>query len=254
MLVAPNLVIFWLSRGAVMPLASHAVSLLLAPQSFGAGLSALLRLQKLDFFVTPKAVERRRLRLHVSTLAWTALVFVALTAGVIYRSVNPWPDPQARAFFFWNAAATGLFMMLLWIAMIPCIERPRYRKAERYAHRGRVILRHEGIERDCVLYDLSVTGARVASSSEVPLGDGYTVSLSASLEVPARVVRRRGALEVGVEFLASAEQEVRLIHLILCSPAYVPQPERWSWWRFCAVVARRSIGVRAAASKYAGVD
>lgn len=246
MLLAPHIALFWLSRGAVMPVASQAVSLLLAPQQIAAGLTALFGSRKLEFFVTPKGSERRGLRVYTTTLAWTAMMFVALVGGVLYRTVSPWADPSARAFLLWNGAATALFLTLLWVAMIPCIERPRCRKAERYSHRGRAVMRHGAVEQECVLHDLSVTGTRVSSPTEVPLGEHCRLALSESLDIRARIVRQSGPGEVGVEFLPTVAQETKLIRLILCSPAYVPQPQRWSWWRFCAVVARRSIGARAA--------
>jgi cellulose synthase (UDP-forming) len=245
MLVAPHAARFWLSRGAIMPLGAQVAPLLLAPGRIAAGVAVLFGRREPTFFVTPKGVERRSARVHGPTLIWTASLLLALVASVIYRCSTPWSNPTAHTFLLWNAAATGLLSMLLWLAILSCIERPRYRKAERYRHRGPVLLRVEGVERECVLHDLSVSGARISLLCGAQLTDNSTLALSPELDVPVRIVRRTPSDEIGLQFLPTPEQEATLIHFVLCSSAYVPQPERWSWWNFCTIVVCRALGFRA---------
>jgi cellulose synthase/poly-beta-1,6-N-acetylglucosamine synthase-like glycosyltransferase len=252
MLVAPQVVMFWLSGGAVMPLASQAAGLLFAPGRIAAGLTALVGRGGREFFVTPKGIERRAVHVHGPTLVWTGLLLLALVTGVTHRLVSSGADAIGDAFFFWNAAATGLLIIVLWVTMTSCIERPRYRKAERYPHGGRASFIQGGVRRDCALHDLSVAGARISLPGAAALGGDARLALSAQLELPARVVRETGSGEIGLEFLPTREQEVELIHLVLCSRTYVPQPERWRWWRFCAAVVRGAVGVRAPAPRLEG--
>jgi len=238
--LAPHLVTFWLSRGAMMPIGSQVEKLTLAPLRILTGIRSLLDSRQAPFHVTPKGIERRQTVIHWRTLSWMLLAAMAISAGVVYRVCVAWPDPAAERFLVWNAATTALMLVILGVAMVPCIEQPRYRKTERYAHHGSVPFRQHDTEGVCDLLDLSVCGARIALPVVSPVGSEIRLTLTERLHVDARVVRRAGQTEAGLELRPTLEQEAQLIELVLCSNDYVPQPEAWPWWGFCAAVLSRA--------------
>jgi hypothetical protein len=111
---------------------------------------------------------------------------------------------------------------------------------ERYGDGERVRSCHGDRVEPCRLLDISVHGALVSTSLPTRIGDVMTIGLRPDLLVAAVVVRKTEAGASGVDFRPTPAQEAKLIEMILCSRSYVPQPERWSWWRLSGALLRRA--------------
>lgn len=239
-LLALHGAMFWLTRGASMPITSQAEKLILAPLRIRCGIMGLSESRAPKFDVTPKGIERPRTIVHGATMSWLGLTAFALAGGMLYRLIFPWASASTNEFLAWNLAATCLLLPVLVIAMVPCVERPKHRRTERYPDGRRITIVHRDSLVPCQLIDLSIEGARAALPESMQVGDTVTLQLAGGLMVEGRIVRRGASGESGIEFFPTLEQEAKIIQMVLCSKLYVPQPERWSWWKLAGAVVRRA--------------
>ena len=235
-MLARHVFLYWVSRGAIMPIARQVEQLILAPVRLRVGVLSLLGRGDNRFRVTPKGTGKHSVTLQRQMLLSMALLGLSLASSVVLRIGYGWPDPNAERFVVWNVAATAICLLLLLLAMVSCVHRPRYRGAERYPHHGRVRYRTANATGECELLDISVTGARVSVIPGSLPADKVHVVVGPELEVESRIVRQIGGKELGLRWQPTVEQEGKLVELVLCSPRYVPQPERWRWWTFCAAL------------------
>jgi cellulose synthase (UDP-forming) len=235
-----GLVVAWASRGAILPVVTEAAVLIAAPWHVQASWRGVSGSHNARFAVTSKGVNRRRVTIHWRPLAWLLAVSLPLAASLVHRALDPWGTLAAGQFLLWNLYNSYRLLLVAVVALVPCIERPKHRRAERFRCNEPVRLRLGDSELDCELLDISVHGALVCFPAGTRVGNVVELELWQSMKVRGHVVRSVDERRAAVEFRQlSLEQEERLVAELFCTDRYVPRVFEWSGWKCYVAVLRR---------------
>ncbi len=163
------LTIQWISQGRALAIMTDVTQLLALPTIIRAVIAGLMRPRGHKFEVTAKGGDRSRRFVEWSLFRTYAILLALNLAGVAAMTFSVFgkgpvaDDTLAFAWSWYNA-------IVLMITCIVCIERPRYRKAERFTTSGKVGLSIGANTSIFRIEDISITGARLAGSPLVELG------------------------------------------------------------------------------------
>lgn len=195
----------WISRGRSMTVMTDVTQLLAVPAILRSVATGLFGARAQTFEVTAKGgdrghrfVEWSLFRAYAAVLAFN---FAGLAVTAITLSMRP-PAPEETLALAWSWFNT----IILTIVCFVCVEKPRRRKAERFAAHGWLPLEFGGVADVFRLADISITGARLMGISpagvasmgycnlrgeripctiERDLGDSFAIKFDESL--PARI-------------------------------------------------------------------
>jgi cellulose synthase (UDP-forming) len=222
----------WLSRGALLPVVTDAASVVLCPVLLRATYRVLTKSSKQGFDVTDKGVSRTKTVVHWRVMR-LPLVLLLLTAGGLVYSFFDSASPlrtggMSAVMLFWTCSG----LLQLYAAIVPCIEAPKYRSAERYPAGHPVAVRLADAQSDvaATLEDISELGARLRGVPGSFVGASIEVQVEGVGWVKARVVRAAGKDESwGVRFDLNDQQREAMIRNIYCRGTYVRIVPRWSF-------------------------
>ena len=225
---AGRLAISWMSDGAVLPIVGDAAVLVASPLYVRAVFRAVFHSAKQRFEVTPKGGTRPRVAFYWPALTWLSGIAALLVGSAAYRFIGHTPSIGSSPYLLWNEYATCVALLLLLVAIVPCIERRKHRRAERMQYDRPVTLvrgehRHVGTARD-----ISLGGALIVGADVRQLQGLLQVELAPDVRIAARVVRALPGRGVAVEFLPSDVDKARLVSLVFGSAQYVNEPASWS--------------------------
>lgn len=240
---AVRLGISWMSEGATLPIVSDAVGLLLAPTQLSSFFRAARQPENQRFVVTPKGAQRSSSAVHWRNVTVLALIILGSLAGLAFHISSRPSDWYSEDFLAWNLFATGFFLLVATVALMPCLEAVQRRAAQRFSCNLAAIIRHDDAEIGCVVDDVSLQGAALSMDREsIAMDQVVNLELPGGLRIPCKAVRRASRRLV-VEFAPSIAQKRALIAFIFGSRRYVPEPTSWSLWGCGVAFARRYVPV-----------
>lgn len=159
-----TLTIQWISKGRALAIMTDVTQLLALPTIVRAVIAGLMRPRGHKFEVTAKGGDRSRrfvewplFRIYAILLALNLAGVAAMTFSIFGKGPIA-DDTLAFAWSWYNA-------IVLMITCLVCIERPRYRKAERFTTTGQVGL-SIGVSTSIFrIEDISITGVRLTGSA-----------------------------------------------------------------------------------------
>jgi cellulose synthase (UDP-forming) len=196
----------WISAGRLMPILGDIAQLIAAPTIVKAAFVGLFGSRDQKFMVTAKGGDRSRRFVEWGLFKLYAGALIVTLAGVAYyfRQSNLRIDAYgglALAWCWYN-------IVILTLTCFACVERPRYRKSERYATSEWVWVVRGGKRRAHQLEDISIDGARLRGASVSRLGDMIGMEIAETL-IPAKLVRI-GPDFVAVEFVHTVATRVAM--------------------------------------------
>jgi cellulose synthase (UDP-forming) len=220
------LFINWIKRGVKLPIVGDSNLLIegfVIPRATWRG---IFRSRSVKFDVTDKGVSRDSVTIH-----WRQLrVFLALAIGLVAGLTYGWTGARHlnadwRAFnTFWSLYG----IVVLIAACVPCIERPRRRRSERFPVAQLAVVRgSNGTGTHATVVDLSTEGALVRLPDHVYRTDVRTIELNGIGSIPCVVVRGASTNAVGLRLAAGPAQRAALIKLLYCSMAHLPLASEW---------------------------
>ena len=185
----------WISAGRLMPILSDIAQLIAAPTIIKAVFVGLFGVRDQKFAVTAKGGDRSRRLVEWGLLKLYAGMLIITLAGVAFyfRPGNLRIDAYGGLALGW----CWYNIVILTLACFVCVERPRYRMAERYATSESVWVVNGGKRKAHQLENISINGAQFHGASMSRLGDMIGIEIGGTL-IPAKVVR------IGPDLLAVA--------------------------------------------------
>ena len=181
----------WWSRGRSLPIATD-VNMLM--QSFAVSRAAvigLLRPKGHPFRVTCKDACRMKTVVHWPLLARFAAILIVTAAGAgaaLAGLLHP-AQQEAMGIALWM---TAVDLVILPVAVMACIERPRARLNERFPIAERAIVQTSTRSFSITTEDLSANGARIRCATVLKPGTSVILHVKDAGSIPARVLRREG--------------------------------------------------------------
>lgn len=232
----------WVSRGTNVPLMAEAMALLVARESLRASAVGLFGSRNQKFKVTAKGAMRDRVVVQWSLMAWF-LVPAALTLGGILMRVLAGPisgtPPQVEAMnLFWSIYNIATLL----VAALMCVERPRFRREERFGTDERATLVAESARWPVQVTDISIIGCRLVLPPGCDLLRGETVVVElAGAGCVEGEVRRVSQGHGHIAFATTPATQAALVRKIF-SGIYVRSVTRLSPWQLLRILARRAFG------------
>jgi cellulose synthase (UDP-forming) len=154
----------WISRGRTLAIMTDVTQVLALPTTVRAVIAGLMRPRGHKFEVTAKGGDRSRRFVEWSLFRTFAILLAFNLAGVAAMTFSIFgkgPAADDTLAFAWSWYNT----IVLMITCLVCIERPRYRKAERFTTTGQVGL-SIGVSTSIFrIEDISITGVLLTGSS-----------------------------------------------------------------------------------------
>jgi cellulose synthase (UDP-forming) len=215
----------WLERGASLPLLTDAMGLVAGCGVIPASIRALFDLRRPVFAVTKKDRRRDQYRFYWGPLAYFCVVLALTVAALAIEPLSTTlTDGQRRLMVIWSVYD----IVAALIALVPCIERPKHRRSERFEAVERVTVQLGDGSHEGRLDDISEGGCALSGVPSLHPGARLRLELSSGLHISGKVVRRRNDGSCGVEFQATDAENDALIRHIYCSRRYVVIPESWN--------------------------
>jgi len=210
------------SRGRYVPLLTEAHFFIMAPQLTSVWLKALWKGPAGRFVVTRKGLSRPRTSVFWPSFRWVLGLGLINLAALVHGARSASRGLSSRPLDAALLVLAALMVVVLLVAAVVCVERPRYRSAERVETDEPAILRRQGVSHPIRLRDLSEGGALVRGGPDrrALSGPGLVLSLEGMPEIPARVVRHAADGGVGLELVTTEDVQKLLIQRIY-SPAYL---------------------------------
>lgn len=166
--VAAVVYLGWVSRGTNLPILAEAMSLLVTREALRASVVGLFGSKNQKFKVTAKGASRDAVLVQWS-VAIPLIVLALLTAGGIavglWRGAQAGTPPDVETMnVFWSV----FNIITLIVAVLVCVEQPRFRREERFAADEQALLRQDARDIDVRLVDISLTGCSVDMAGEMP--------------------------------------------------------------------------------------
>ena len=158
----------WISGGRTLPLfmeVTHTVTALAITATLA---SAIVRPFGRPFKVTDKGGDRSQMRVHWKMAATFGGVALLSAGSILWAFVSPYAATEISPQDMFNLIWAGIAMVLTFVAMLICFERPRPEPDERFPVNEPGRVRAAGMEAACTLCDLSISRARVRLGSELP--------------------------------------------------------------------------------------
>lgn len=182
----------WWSRGRSLPVATD-INMLM--QSFAVSRAAvvgLLRPKGHPFRVTCKDACREKTVIHWPLLVRFAAILLATVGGAaaaLAGLLHP-AQQEAMGIALWM---TAVDLVILPVAIMACIERPRARLNERFPIAERAIVQTSTRSFSVTTENLSASGARIRCSTVLKPGASIILHVKDAGSLPARVLRREGS-------------------------------------------------------------
>jgi cellulose synthase (UDP-forming) len=179
----------WWSGGRTVPVANDVNVLIMSFGVMKAALVGLLRPKGHPFRVTCKDACRKNVVVHWSLLARFAAIF-AITVGGAALALGGYLVPaqgEAMGVALWMS---GVDVVILAVAMMACVERPRARLDERFPIAERAIVQTSTRSFSVTTEDLSVSGARIRCATTLKPGTSCVLHVKDAGSIPAMVLRR----------------------------------------------------------------
>ena len=233
----------WVSRGTNVPVIAEAMSLLVCTEALKASVVGLLGSKDQKFKVTAKGATRGATAVQWGIVRWY-LLLIALTLGGILVSALEGPQAGTPA----QIEAMNLFWSVynvctLLVACLICVERPRFRREERFdADEGTEVVSEDQRRLALRMADLAILGCRLEADdpSGFRADMGLWVRIEGVGDVPGRVVLVRGGRWLHVEFNASPEQREAITRKLF-SGGYARSVTRMSAVQLAATILRRAV-------------
>ncbi|SDE60504.1 glycosyltransferase family 2 protein [Belnapia rosea] len=233
----------WVSRGLNVPVIAEAMSLLVCVEAIKASIIGLFGSKNQKFKVTAKGTSRGGTVVQWNIIRWY-LGLIVLTLGGILLSAVEGPIGSTPA----HIEAMNLFWSVynictLLVACLICVERPRFRREERFdTDEPSQIVATGGIRRNARIRDLSILGCRleVSDSGKLTENLGVYVLIQDVGYVPARVVTLRDGRYLHVEFNASPEQREAITRKLF-SGRYARSVTRMSAMQLARTILHRAV-------------
>jgi cellulose synthase (UDP-forming) len=176
----------WFSCGRQIPILWEASQLIATPTILKAVAIGLFGDRNQKFKVTAKGGDRSRRFVEWGTLHFFGALVAAslLSIAIFFRPGNSDIGGYSGLALFW----TWHNLLLLTVASYICVERPRYRGAERYSTDERVILHAPDGPFPARLEDISITGAMVRGLPPAAMGATLPIEIGRE-KIPAQLVR-----------------------------------------------------------------
>ncbi|MBE9605250.1 glycosyltransferase [Acetobacteraceae bacterium H6797] len=230
----------WVSRGTNVPVLAEAMALLVCRESLRASAIGLFGSRNQKFKVTAKGAMRDETVVQWSLVSWF-LAAAGLTLGGLLLGVLRGPmagtSPEVETMnLFWSLYN----VITLAVASLMCIERPRFRREERFVADEAAEMDWEGGRAPVRITDISLIGCRVALPPGLGLGRGAQVRLDLAGVGPVQGEIRRVQHDSGhVAFDPSPDQQVAMIRKLF-SGVYVRSVARLSPWRLARILMQRA--------------
>ncbi|HEX2116380.1 MAG TPA: glycosyltransferase [Alphaproteobacteria bacterium] len=179
----------WWSGGRTVPVANDVNVLIMSFGVMKASLVGLLRPKGHPFRVTCKDTCRKNVVVHWSLLARFAAILL-VTGGGAAAALSGYLVPaqsDAIGIALWMSAVD---IVILAVAAMACIERPRARLDERFPIAERAIVQTSTRSFSVTTEDLSVSGARIRCATALKPGTSIILHVKDVGSIPALVLRR----------------------------------------------------------------
>ncbi len=178
-------VISWLSGHRALPVMTDVAQLLSAREIITAFFIGLVRPKGHKFKVTAKGGDRSKMVVQWNMMAWFGLFLVLTLGGIIHAfgSRVSLQDSSALA-LYWS----WYNIIVLTVAMLVCIERPRLRHSERLRGALDVHVLADGRVQDFRTADISLGGLRVVGAAPASAGAPITFEID-NMTLTGRIVR-----------------------------------------------------------------
>lgn len=215
----------WLSSGTRMLFVSDAFWSLLSPLWVKETYRAIIG-SKVRFKVTDKAVHRDKTVVHWQLLRFHGLLAVLLLAGLLYTLLDPNAPANGTGMLLPNAAMTLYLLAIIAASVIPAVEGPRRRTADRYVTNEPItaFIDGEPVRWEC--RNLSLGGVLVQTHGCRDVPANLDVQLGELGPIRASLVRKLPRGQAAFAFRAP-ELRVDLIRKLYCADGYIPYPARW---------------------------
>ncbi len=167
----------WISSGRTLPLfmeVTHTVTALAITATLA---SALVRPFGRPFKVTGKGGDRSRMTVHWKMAATFGAVSLLSAASIMWAFASPYAATEISPQDLFNLVWAGIAMVLTFVAMLTCFERPRPEPDERFPINQPGRVRAAGLEAACTLSNLSISRARLWLGNDLPCGAGAMAEL-----------------------------------------------------------------------------
>jgi cellulose synthase (UDP-forming) len=207
----------WFAPNGYMPILTAASSLFGSFRIVPAGLRTLFKPFGTPFKVTPKGSGITFSFGDTTVLVSTFVLILLTVGGLIKNRIAPADVPDSHIVMIVAEVWALVNVVLLAVAALIALEKPRPRKEERFPLDVPAEYRLEGVGRPCRVVDISVSGALLAEAGPAPIGAPIEVALPGMDALPARVVRvTEGGFAVCFEDLLGPCRDA-LIHYIYSS-------------------------------------
>ncbi|MCB2080574.1 MAG: glycosyltransferase, partial [Novosphingobium sp.] len=183
--LAQIVVMSWLSGHRNLPVMTDVSQLLSAREIIAGFFIGIFRPKGHSFKVTAKGGDRSKLVVQWQMMAWFGLLLTLTLGGVVitFNHDISLQDSSALA-LYWS----WYNIIVLTVAMLVCIERPRLRLSERLRGALDVRVRANGRVSDYRTADISLGGLRLTGVSPGEVGDRVEFEIDGML-LTGRVVR-----------------------------------------------------------------
>ena len=206
----------WVSRWRVIPLLSGIAPLVVAPSAVAAALRAIFKPHGHRFSVTLKGGDRSKVVIHRRPLIQMGTLMAVTALGMVVGQIpdlSPMGGGQGTPI---NLAWSAYALLMLFLAMLVCVELPRQRRQDRLPVREAVEI--DGISAE--LLDLSVGGACLRQPAG-KTNSHITLTISDIGTLPAHIIRRQGDL-LFVQFTPDTPMREALLRKLFAGAWAIP--------------------------------
>jgi cellulose synthase (UDP-forming) len=215
----------WLSAGTRMLFVSDAFWSLLSPLWMKETYRAIVG-SKARFKVTDKAVHRDKTVVHWQVLPFHGLLAGLLLAGLLYTLIDPTAPAHHTGFLQANTAMTLYYLAVMVAGVIPAVEGPRRRTADRYPTNEPIMAYVDGKSLRWECRNVSLGGVLVQTHGCPDVPAILDLQLGELGPIRATLVRKLPRGQAAFAFRAP-ELRVDLIRKLYCTDGYIPHPRRW---------------------------
>jgi cellulose synthase (UDP-forming) len=221
----------WLDKGARMPLLFDAQGLVTTFAVIPATLRVLRNPKNHAFTITAKGAVRGRYVIHWNVFGPLLGVSLALGGSMLF-SLTPYSPVRGLGSWAWIYYFSIYRLIVLYLACNVAVERPKSRHCERFSTGLKVTARRVDRRLELRALDVSERGLLVDAPVPLSLDEHLVVEVETLGAYDARVVRRAGGSQYGLELLHGTEaSHHQLIRAIYCDGAFVLPQRSWPFWQ-----------------------
>ncbi len=201
-------VIGWLSKGRIMPILTDVSQLLAMQEIIQSVFVGLIKPKGHKFQVTAKGGDRSKVIVQWRKIFFfTAFLLATLFGLLISFHLDPHRALQDSSIIalFWS----WYNILLLLIAIVCCIEKPRLRSTDRLRASGTVEVEIDGVSVTANMIDISINGMKLEANLNVIAGT--TVQLKFQDTIMTGTVARAGDNDFAVAFDHNFATRVQMI-------------------------------------------